>query len=252
MNPITVLVSGAKGRMGQEVVRAVRAEADLRLVGETDLGDDLAGAIRSSRAQVVVDFTHPDAAAANTEAILRSGASPVVGTTGFTTDDIRRLQELATSFGRGGVIAPNFAIGAVLLMRFAAEAARFFPDVEIIELHHERKVDAPSGTALKTAELIRERLDRAGAAPNPASRPGGHEIVAGARGGKYLDIPIHSVRLPGFVAHQEVIFGGPGQILTLRHDAPARESFMPGVILAVREAPALERLVYGLEAILEL
>src|SRR5262245_61355260 len=241
---IKVLVSGAKGKMGQEVVRAVRAEKDLELVAEIDLGDDLAEAIRRSGARVVVDFTSPSSAASNTETIIRSGAHPVVGTTGFQPSDIARLQALAQEARRGGVIAPNFAIGAVLLMRFAAEAGRFLPDVEIIELHHDQKADAPSGTAVKTAELIAERRTA------PPRAPSEMQSIPGVRGGRYKGIPIHSIRLPGFVAHQEVILGGLGQVLTLRHDSIARTSFMPGVILAVRKAPQLDKLYYGLEQIL--
>ena len=255
--------------MGRETVRAVRAESDLELVGETDLGDDLRATVEGQGAQVVVDFTQPDCAHSNTLEILESGACPVVGTTGFEPHEIEELQERAAGLGRGGVIAPNFALGAVLLMRFSAEAARYFPDVEVIELHHERKIDAPSGTAMRTVELIRASLD-ARRLPNEASaaaaaeekaeekaeagadaRPEERETVPGARGGRYLGIPVHSVRLPGYVAHQEVHFGGPGQILTLRHDAPARSCFMPGVLLAVRKAPKLDRLYYGLDEILD-
>ncbi len=241
---IPVLINGAKGRMGQEAVRAVQAEPDLRLVGVTDLGDPLDEAIRRTKAAVVVDFTNPSSASRNTETILRCGARPVVGTTGFLPADITRLAALAEELRLGGLIAPNFAIGAVLLMRFAAEAARFLPDVEIIELHHDQKADAPSGTAVKTAELIAERR---GTPPRPIRQ---EESIPGVRGGRVLGIPIHSVRLPGFVAHQEVLLGGLGQVLTLRHDSLSRASFMPGVLLAVRKAPDLDRLYYGLEHIL--
>jgi 4-hydroxy-tetrahydrodipicolinate reductase len=255
-DPIRVLVNGAKGRMGREVVAAVRAEADLELAGESDLGDVLERLIHECGAQVVVDFTHPESAAKNTETILRLGACPVVGTTGFSAAEIERLQELAAKLERGGLIAPNFAIGAVLLMRFAAEAARYFPDVEVIELHHDEKLDSPSGTALKTVELIRRggpggvRKEQLSAAA-PLSKEE-RESIPGVRGGKYLGIPIHSVRLPGYVAHEEVLFGGPGQVLSLRHDSLSRTSFMPGVILAIRKVLRLQRLYYGLEEILEL
>jgi len=245
--PLRVLVNGARGKMGRETVSAVRAESDLVLAGETDLGDDLSRAISASRAQVVVDFTRPDSAIPNTETILRAGARPVVGTTGFLPPDIERLAALAASLGSGGLIAPNFAIGAVLLMKFAAQAARYFPSVEVIELHHDQKLDAPSGTALKTVELM-----RSAGGPEPPVNASEKETVTGARGGRYLGVPVHSVRLPGFVAHEEVIFGGVGQVLTLRHDSLSRSSFMPGVILAVRKAPALKKLHYGLETILDL
>jgi 4-hydroxy-tetrahydrodipicolinate reductase len=242
---ISVLVNGARGRMGQETVLAVKAESDLRLVGEIDIGDRLEDSISRTGAEVVVDFTQPSAAVANTETILRCGARPVVGTTGFKPGDITRLQALAAQLKLGGVIAPNFAIGAVLLMRFAAEAARFLPDVEIIEMHHDQKADAPSGTAVKTAELIAQRRG------TPSARKvKEEESIPGVRGGRCAGIPIHSIRLPGFVAHQEVLLGGLGQVLTLRHDSISRSSFMPGVILAIRKAPQMDRLHYGLEHVL--
>lgn len=241
---IPVLVNGAKGRMGQEVVRAVQAEADLVLAGTADIEDRLEEAIPGTGAKVVVDFTHPSVAVKNTETILRCGAHPVVGTTGFQPQEISRLQALAAELGLGGLIAPNFAIGAVLLMQFAAEAARHLPDVEIIELHHDQKADSPSGTAIKTAELIAEKRGPA----RQGTRQ--EESIAGVRGGRCRGIPIHSVRLPGLVAHQEVLLGGLGQLLTLRHDSLSRASFMPGVILAIRKAQELKQLHYGLEKIL--
>lgn len=247
MQRISVLVNGAKGRMGQEVALAVKGETDLILVGERDLGDDLAQSLRETGARVVVDFTHPSSAVENTRKIIEAGAHPVIGTTGFREEDIRSLQELAKTRGVGGLIAPNFAIGAVLLMKFAAEAARHFPSVEVIELHHDQKLDAPSGTALKTVEIIR-RSQAKGGPVNPSEK----ELVAGVRGGRYLGIPIHSVRLPGYVAHEEVLFGGLGQALTLRHDSFSRASFMPGVLLAIRKVPQLKTLQYGLETILDL
>ncbi|MGQ9591573.1 MAG: 4-hydroxy-tetrahydrodipicolinate reductase [Planctomycetota bacterium] len=243
---IPVLVNGAKGRMGREVAEAVRGEEDMSLVGETDLGDDLVATIRSSGALVVVDFTRPDCAVENTKKILENGAHPVVGTTGFRPEDIQELTEMACRLERGGLIAPNFAIGAVLLMKFASEAARYFPAVEVIELHHHEKVDAPSGTALRTVELIRRNSPEAGGERRPPP-----ERVPGARGGRYLGIPIHSVRLPGLVAHEEVLFGGPGQLLSLRHDSISRASFIPGILLAIRKVPRLRTLYYGLETILE-
>lgn len=242
---ISVLVNGAKGRMGTEAVAAVSAEDDLELVAQCDLGDDLEAMISSSGAQVVVDFTQPESAYRNTEKILRAGAHPVVGTTGFQGEQIQQLETLSASLGRGGLIAPNFAIGAVLLMKFAAEAARYFPAVEVIELHHDKKLDAPSGTALKTIELIRENLPE-----EPIPLEGEKELVEGSRGGRYLGVPVHSVRLPGYVAHEEVLFGGLGQILSIRHDSISRASFMPGVILSIRKVPKLDRLVYGLEQLL--
>jgi len=177
----------------------------------------------------------------------------VIGTTGFGPEDVDRLRRAAEARGLGGVIAPNFAIGAVLLMRFAAEAAPHFPTVEIIELHHDRKLDAPSGTALLTAERIAasRRESGAEAGPGAAKAPeAGEEKVAGVRGGAASGVRIHAVRLQGLVAHQEVIFGGLGQTLTIRHDSISRESFMPGVILAIRRVPGLRTLVYGLDDLL--
>ncbi|MBN1421872.1 MAG: 4-hydroxy-tetrahydrodipicolinate reductase [Planctomycetes bacterium] len=241
---IRVLVNGAKGRMGREVVRAVRNESDLSVVSETDLGDDLAAALRASGAEVAVDFTRPADCVANAETILRAGVRPVIGTTGFDRSDVERLRRVAEANGVGGLIAPNFAIGAVLLMRFAAEASRHFPTVEIIELHHDRKLDAPSGTAMLTAERI--AAERTGGEPPEA----GEEKIPGVRGGVADGIRVHSVRLQGLVAHQEVILGGLGQTLTIRHDSISRESFMPGVILAIRRVPELKTLVFGLDEIL--
>lgn len=242
-----MLVNGCRGRMGREAVAAVGAEEDLDLVAETDLGDDLGAAIARTRARVVVDFTQPSCAVENTRKIIEAGAHPVVGTTGFRAEEIRDLQDLAASRGVGGLIAPNFAIGAVLLMKFAAEAARYLPALEIIELHHDQKLDAPSGTALRTAEVIRETCPRA--SPGNTREK---ELVPGVRGGRYRDIPIHSVRLPGYVAHEEVLLGGLGQVLSIRHDSISRTSFMPGVVLAIRKVVKLQKLHYGLETILEL
>ena len=233
--------------MGSHVVATVKAEKDFELVGATDLGDNLGEAIHSSKAEVVVDFTVPDSASENCKTILNSGACPVIGTTGFKPEEINQFVNLSVSLGKGGIIAPNFAIGAILLMKFASDAARFMPDVEIIELHHDKKVDAPSGTAIKTAEWIQE--SRGDHQSGPAEET---ETISGARGGRLHNIPIHSVRLPGFVAHQEVIFGGLGQHLTIRHDSISRESFMPGVALAIRKVGELDRIVYGLENIMDI
>jgi 4-hydroxy-tetrahydrodipicolinate reductase len=218
--PIRVAVAGAAGRMGATVCGAVERAADLQLTGRADpaLGTTLADVLAD--ADVVVDFTRPDTALANALACLDAGVHVVIGTTGFDVDPLRGRRE-ANVF-----IAPNFAIGAVLMMRFAAEAARHFEKAEIIELHHDRKLDAPSGTAARTASLMGE-----------------------ASGGR--EVPIHSVRLPGLVAHQEVIFGGLEETLTIRHDSLGRESFMPGVLLAVRRVGSLaESPVIGLEHLL--
>lgn len=246
MAKIRVLVNGAQGRMGQAVLQAMQGASDLQLVAACDRGDDLAAALRKSHAQVAVDFTHPDCALANAKAILHAKVRPVIGTTGFSMGEIRSLQALAAKKRLGGIVAPNFAIGVVLMNAFAAMAVKHLPDVEIVELHHNRKADAPSGTATQTAQLIQQ------AATKTLNRQlvREHEAAKGARGGKLGEIRVHSVRLPGFLAHQEILFGGPGQVLTIRHDAMSREAYMPGVLLAIRRAPALKTLLYGLENLL--
>ncbi len=249
---ITVAVAGAAGRMGRETITAVQAEADLELVAEINRGDNLADILASKKPNVLVDFSVPDSIVDNIETALINGVVPIIGTTGLSQSDIAIVRELCCQYELGALIAPNFAIGAVLLMRFARDAARYLPDAEIIEMHHEKKLDAPSGTAAKTAEMIAEGR----AETTPAALPGeAFERIPGARGGKGAgDVPIHSVRLPGFVASQMVIFGGSGQTLTLRHDSLDRKSFMPGVIAAIRQAPVLAAnggdLVYGLENLL--
>jgi 4-hydroxy-tetrahydrodipicolinate reductase len=242
---IRVLVNGAKGRMGSQVVQTVRQDAALELVGETDLGDDLASAIGSRKPDVVVDFTAPNAAFPNAQIIVRCGAHPVIGTTGFLPDQIEALRAQCREKKLGGLIAPNFAIGAVLMMRFAAEAARHMPHVEIIELHHDGKAEAPSGTAIKTAEMIQAARPIA-----PALKVEPKELAPGARGARAYPVPIHSVRLPGHVAHQEVILGGLGESLRIRHDSISRESFMPGVVFGIKKVVGLKELVYGLEHLL--
>ena len=242
---ILVLVNGAKGRMGRETVAAIEGDAELELAGAIDLGDDLAAALAAGGAQVAVDFTVAGAGYENCRRIIAAGVRPVVGTSGFSPDQVSDLQSRCAEKGLGGLIAPNFAIGAVLMMRFAAEAARHMPHVEIIELHHDGKIDAPSGTAVKTAEMIQAARPQA-----PPPKVTETESAPGARGARSYPVPIHSVRLPGLVAHQEVILGGLGQTLTLRHDSISRDSFMPGVLLAVKRVVELDRLVYGLENLL--
>jgi len=238
--------------MGRETVAAVQAEADLELVAEISRSDSLANVLAAKKPVVLVDFSVPDSIVDNIETALMNGVVPIIGTTGLSQSDIAIVRELCCQYELGALIAPNFAIGAVLLMRFARDAAKYLPDAEIIEMHHEKKLDAPSGTAAKTAEMIAEGR----AETTPTALPeGAFEKIPGARGGKGEgDIPIHSVRLPGFVASQMVIFGGLGQTLTLRHDSIDRKSFMPGVILAIRQAPILAAnggdLVYGLENLL--
>jgi len=217
---IKVIVNGAKGKMGQETVKAVKAEADFDLVAELDLGDDLAKTIQEKQASVVVDFTRPQVVMGNIRTILAAGSHGVIGTTGLTDANLHEIKMLCEKYKVNCLVAPNFAIGAVLMMRFAKEAVKYMPKAEIIEYHHESKVDKPSGTAIKTGHLM----------------------------GK--EVPIHSVRLPGLVAHQEVIFGGLGQTLTIRHDSISRDSFMPGVVMAIRQIKDLQGLVYGLEHLL--
>ena len=245
MKNIRVLVNGAKGRMGQEVVKAVTAASDLELVDQTDLGDDLIARIKASQAQAVVDFTTAAVAFENTRKILEAGVHPVVGTSGLLAEQVAELQQLAEDKGIGGLIAPNFAIGAVLLMKYAQDAAKYLPDVEVIELHHNRKADAPSGTAVKTAQLIAEARQE-----TPKVLVEEKELFEGARGSEVHGVRVHSLRLPGLVAHQEVIFGGTGETLTLRHDSIHRESFMPGVCLACRKVIGTQQLFYGLEHLL--
>lgn len=245
MKNIRVLVNGAKGRMGQEVVKAVTAASDLELVDQTDLGDDLIARIKASQTQAVVDFTTAAVAFENTRKILEAGVHPVVGTSGLLAEQVAELQQLAEDKGIGGLIAPNFAIGAVLLMKYAQDAAKYLPDVEVIELHHNRKADAPSGTAVKTAQLIAEARQEI-----PKALVEEKELFEGARGSEVHGVRVHSLRLPGLVAHQEVIFGGTGETLTIRHDSIHRESFMPGVCLACRKVIGTQQLFYGLEHLL--
>jgi len=230
--------------MGKESVKAVSEDPDLDLVAQTDLGDKLPGIIDQTKAQVVVDFTTAAAAMKNADCIIESGARPVIGTSGLLPEQVAELQKLCNKQNLGGIIVPNFAIGAVLMMKYSQDAAKYFPHVEVIEMHHDRKADAPSGTAIKTANLLAESR---GSAPPTVDEK---EILSGARGANAEDIRIHSVRLPGLVAHQEVIFGGQSQTLTIRHDSIHRDSFMPGVCLACKKVMDLNELVYGLEHLL--
>jgi len=230
--------------MGQESVNAVSEDPELDLVAQTDLGDNLSYTIKQAQAQVVVDFTTSSVVMENSTAIIESGARPVIGTSGLLPEQVTKLQELCKKHNNGGVIAPNFAIGAVLMMKYAQDAAKYFPNVEVIELHHNRKSDAPSGTAIKTANLLAESRK------SVPERFDEDEILTGARGAEAQEIRIHSVRLPGLVAHQEVIFGGQSQTLKIKHDSVHRDSFMPGVCLACKKVMQLKELVYGLEHLL--
>lgn len=269
MEKIKVLVSGAVGRMGREVVKAVAGDSETLLVGAVDknlvgrdageiagvetqnvlIQDDLAAALKSSGAQVAVDFSTPQAVRQNIQIMLDNGVSPVVGTTGLKQSDLDEIENASRAAGVPVFIAPNFAIGAVLMMKFAVECSKLFEHAEIIEYHHEKKLDAPSGTAFKTAQVMLE------ARGGDFAHVGGDEekdgsAAPGSRGGQMGGIAIHSVRTPGYLAHQEVIFGMAGQTLTIRHDTITRECYMPGVLRAVKAVRNLQGLTYGLEKIL--
>ena len=241
---IRVGVLGARGRMGAEVVKAVNNSTDLELVAELDLGDPL-DQLLSSKAQVVVDFTTPDSVMKNLEFLIQNNIHAVVGTTGFDAARIDSLsKELSKQPEVGVLIAPNFAIGAVLMMEFAEKAARYFDSAEIIEMHHPAKVDAPSGTAARTAELMTQARKDSKKAPMPDATK---QSLDGARGSKVGDIPIHSIRAQGLVAHQEVLLGGVGETLTIRHDSLDRAGFMTGVLLGVRSVINHPGLTHGLD-----
>ena len=242
-------VLGARGKVGAEVCKAVEAADDLTLVAAIDAGDPLE-ALAGSGAQAVVDFTHPDAVMGNLEHCIGQGIHAVVGTTGFDDARLEQLRTwLASARGTGVLVAPNFSIGAILMMRFAAEAAAFYESVEIIELHHPDKADAPSGTARRTASLVAAARRDAGlgAVPDATSTS-----LDGARGADVDGIHVHSVRARGLVAHQEVVLGGPGETLTIRHDSLDRVSFMPGVLLGLRRIGSAPGLTVGLEHFLDL
>lgn len=257
MERIRVMVVGAGGRMGREVVAAVTGAEDMSLVATVDAAAcgevaagvpveaDLAAALARTRPDVAVDFTQPDAVMANLHTIIGAGVAAVAGTTGFSNDDLQTVAAWCDEQGAPCFIAPNFAVGAVLMMRFAEHAARFLPDAEIVEMHHNRKLDAPSGTAMNTARRI--AAARTGTAPDATEAV----TLEGARGGDLDGVRVHSIRLPGFVASQAVIFGGTGQTLTIRHDTTDRTSFMPGVLLAVRRVRDTRGLTVGLEHFLD-
>lgn len=249
MSTVKVAVIGAAGRMGQQTSVAVAEAVDLELVAEVDRDGSVDDAAASG-AQVVVDFTRPDVVMANVERALALGMHAVVGTSGFDEDRLEQVRVLVDRTpGLGVVVAPNFALGAVLLMRFAREAAVHFASVEIIETHHPDKVDAPSGTAVHTAQLIAAARSAAAA---PTAPDATSSALPGARGATVDGIPVHSVRLRGAVAHEEVVFGNAGEILTLRHDSLDRAGFMPGVLLAVRQVGRRPGLTVGLEPLLGL
>jgi 4-hydroxy-tetrahydrodipicolinate reductase len=237
---IRVLVNGANGKMGRVTVDAIQECNDLELADAIGRENNLAGSILENKADVVVDFTLPDVVFDNAKTIIKTGARPVIGTSGLNEEQIDELTKLCEENKLGGIIAPNFSLGAVLMMKYAQDAAKYFQHAEIIEMHHEKKVDAPSGTAVKTAQMMAKVRETIDAIP----------VNAPARSEAHTDIPIHSVRLPGLFAHQMVIFGGFGETLTLRHDSLDRKSMMPGVCLACRKVMRLDTLIYGLEHLL--
>ncbi|MEQ8764111.1 MAG: 4-hydroxy-tetrahydrodipicolinate reductase [Planctomycetota bacterium] len=238
-----VAFAGFGGKMGRALMPGLEAASDLEIVARISRGDDLAASLESSSPDVLLDFTRPDLARAHVQTALECGVRAVSGTTGFTTEDFEALRVQAKSTGLAALIVPNFSIGAVLLMKLASEAAPHFEGVEIIESHHAAKLDAPSGTAVRTAELVARRLG-----PERAATAPGDEDPA--RGRRVEGIPVHSIRLPGCVAHQEVVFGTTGQTLTLRHDVMDRGAFLPGVLLALRRVGSSSGLTIGLESLL--
>ncbi|WP_197321190.1 4-hydroxy-tetrahydrodipicolinate reductase [Saccharomonospora sp. NB11] len=246
-NPIKVGVLGARGRMGTEVVKAVNGAPDMTVVATVN-SDDALAALTS--ADVVVDFTHPDAVMDNLRFAVDHGLHAVVGTSGFTDEKIDTLTGwLAEKPELGVLVAPNFALGAVLAMRFAQQAARYYESVEVVELHHNRKADAPSGTAAHTARLISQARADAGLGPGEDATT---SALDGARGADVDGVRVHSVRLPGLVAHEEILFGAPGETLTIRHDSLDRTSFMPGVLVGIRSVVSRPGLTVGLEHVLDL
>ncbi|MGM0470666.1 MAG: 4-hydroxy-tetrahydrodipicolinate reductase [Bacillota bacterium] len=260
-----VLVNGARGKMGEEVVKLVGRTEEFELaavVDKSDIGadinnllssqlpsleiqEDLQQAINDQQPDVIVDFTTPQVVMENIETGLSSGIDMVIGTTGITETDIDQIEEWSSKYDADIIIAPNFAIGAILMMEFSKIAAKYFDQAEIVELHHDQKIDAPSGTAIKTAEIINQVQEFS---PSDIDEI---EKLPGARGGEQDGINIHSVRLPGLVAHQEVLFGGIGQTLKIRHDSINRRSFMPGVKLAINKLDEVEGVVYGLDNLME-
>ena len=266
MNQIKVVVAGPRGRMGREAVKLAHSTENFELLAVVDhknngvllsefdgfseihvpVYTDLDKCLGEVDADVLIDLTTPEVGMVHARTALAHGVRPVVGTTGFSKDDLQELETICRDKELGCIIAPNFAVGAVLMMKFSQMAAKYFTDVEIIEMHHDQKLDAPSGTAVKTAELISAiRTEKKQGHPNEK------ETIEGARGAEYDGMHIHSVRLPGLIAHQEVLFGADGQTLTIRHDSYNRSSFMSGVKVAVETVMNLPYFVYGLENILE-
>lgn len=267
MDKVKIAIAGPRGRMGREAVQLIKKTENYDLAAVIDrkngggfLSDfdgfsefaqipvytDLSVCFQEMKPDVLIDLTTPEVGMEHTKTALEHGVRPVVGTTGFTKENLQELEELCHEKGLGCIIAPNFALGAVLMMKFSQMAGRYFKDVEIIELHHDQKLDAPSGTAVKTAEMIADVREN-----KEQGHPNEKESITGARGANFDGMHIHSVRLPGLIAHQQVMFGSEGQTLTIRHDSYNRASFMSGVKLAVDTVLKIDTLVYGLENIME-
>lgn len=242
---INVIINGINGKMGRVIKESITAQPNLNLVAGTNRQDNLTEVVKTTGADVVIDFTTPQAVYTNIEAIINAGAHPVVGTTGLTLEEINILMKRCQVKKLGGIIAPNFFLGAVLMMKYAKDAARYFPDAEIIEMHHPFKVDVPSGTAIKTAQMMAEACFSA--TKRVVKEEASRNL---ARGLLKNNVLIHSIRLPGLFSHQSVIFGGNGETLTIRHDGIDRGSTMPGIFLACQKVMELDHLVYGLENIL--
>lgn len=267
MDRIRVFVTGACGKMGSETIKTILNQSDIELVGASDIrrqGEDVGKALgineagiklqglvdeqilQDSKADIMVDFTNPSSVFSNAKTALRANVVPVIGATGLDEQELAELEEMAVKQNGGIFVAPNFALGAILMIKFAQETAKYFKHVDIIEYHHDQKLDAPSGTALRTAEKISEVRE-----PMIQGDPNEYEKLPGSRGGDMNGIHIHSVRLPGLIAHQEVLFGGYGQTLMIRHDAYTRETYMPGILLAIRKSYKIKGLVVGLENFLD-
>ena len=266
MEKTKIVIAGPRGRMGSEAIKLVERTEEYELVAVVDhkhggkklneldglstspvpIYDNMSVCLTEVKADVLIDLTTPEVGMNHTRTALELGVRPVVGTTGFTEENLKELEELCREKEIGCIIAPNFAVGAVLMMKFSQIAAKYFPDVEIIELHHDQKLDAPSGTAVKTAQMISEVRNE-----KTQGHPHEKETIQGARGANFDGMHIHSVRLPGLIAHQQVMFGADGQALTIRHDSYNRASFMSGVKLAVDTVKNVQTLIYGLENIID-
>ncbi|QHG92260.1 4-hydroxy-tetrahydrodipicolinate reductase [Coxiella endosymbiont of Amblyomma sculptum] len=258
---IDIIVNGVNGKMGRVIRENIATQVDLRLVAGTGRRDDLTTVIKITRADVVIDFTTPSAVFSNTKKIIDAGARPVIGTTGLTAEQIDILSRRCRTKKLGGIVAPNFFLGAILMMKYAKDASRYFPDSEIVEMHHPQKTDAPSGTAIRTAQMMTEvqssqnrekniSLSKSSVSTNIELQKKPLDCCCNTLTKKETDIPIHSVRLPGLFSHQLVLFGGKGEVLTIRHDGTDRKCMVSGIFIACRKVMELDRLVYGLENLL--